>query len=101
MFEEVKEEIRTAICGFDQIIDAHEHLAPETDRLAMTPDVCFLFSHYLIGSLLAAGAAADDEDPGWHGGNLREYLLDTSIPFREAVGEDRPLSSGRAVHGLR
>ncbi len=82
MFEEVKEELRTAICGFDQIIDAHEHLAPESERLAMTPDVCFLFSHYLIGSLLAAGAAAEEKQDV-HGGNLRGFLMDTSIPFEK------------------
>ena len=38
-----------------EVIDAHEHLPPESVRLATKVDVLTLFSHYTRGDLLAAG----------------------------------------------
>jgi hypothetical protein len=84
MFEAVRNEVHDAIRGFDQIIDAHEHLPPEKDRLAMEPDACFLFSHYLIGTLQAAGCTPGDR------GDLRTFLLDTSIPFEDRWAKIEP-----------
>jgi len=82
MADTVKSEILEAIRGFEQIIDGHEHLAPERDRLAMEPDVCFLFSHYLTGTLHAAGFHLGDGKV-LSRGEVRAFLLDTSKPVEE------------------
>ncbi|MBC7287455.1 MAG: amidohydrolase family protein [Armatimonadetes bacterium] len=82
MFEEAKNEILQAIRSFESIVDAHEHLAPERDRVAMQPDVCFLFSHYLTGSLHAAGFDLGDGRV-LSRGQVREFLLDASRPVEE------------------
>lgn len=41
-----------------EIIDSHEHLPPETERLAKPPDFSLLFSHYCPSDLEAAGIPA-------------------------------------------
>ena len=41
--------------GEIEIIDAHEHLPPERERLKLRVDVCFLFSHYTRNDLISAG----------------------------------------------
>jgi len=38
-----------------EIIDSHEHLPPERDRIASEPDFSLLFSHYCKSDLLSAG----------------------------------------------
>lgn len=38
-----------------EIIDAHEHLPPESERLKLKVDVCSLFSHYTRNDLISAG----------------------------------------------
>ncbi len=43
-----------------EIIDAHEHLGPEAERLAVKVDVLTLFGHYTRGDLAAAGMSEDD-----------------------------------------
>lgn len=80
--QEIKDELLEAIRGLDWVVDAHEHLAPERDRLNMEPDVCFLFAHYLTGSLHAAGFEAGDGRV-MNRGQVREFLLDTSRPVEE------------------
>ena len=50
-----------AISQFE-IIDAHEHLAPEADRLAKQVDVFTLFSHYTGPDFVLAGMARADYD---------------------------------------
>lgn len=80
MSEKTKEEILLAIRTFEHIVDAHEHLAPERDRLAMKPDVCFLFSHYLTGTLSSAGFTVKEK---LNRGRVREFLLDTRRPVEE------------------
>lgn len=44
------------------IIDAHEHLRPESQRTAMKVDVFILFSHYTRVDLLAAGMKPEKYD---------------------------------------
>jgi predicted TIM-barrel fold metal-dependent hydrolase len=41
--------------GEIEIIDAHEHLPPERERLKLRVDICFLFSHYTRSDLISAG----------------------------------------------
>ncbi len=43
-----------------EIIDCHEHLSPETDRLNTDVDVFTLFSHYTSADLRVAGMSQDD-----------------------------------------
>ena len=38
-----------------EIVDTHEHLPAEKDRIAQKPDFSLMFSHYCRGDLLAAG----------------------------------------------
>ena len=45
-----------------EIIDCHEHLAPESDRLDRDVDVFTLFSHYTRGDLTVAGMSQADYD---------------------------------------
>jgi glucuronate isomerase len=42
------------------IVNTHEHILAETDRLKAPPDPFLLVGHYLINDLVAAGLAADD-----------------------------------------
>ena len=43
-----------------EIIDCHEHLAPESNRLGRQVDVFTLFAHYTSGDLAVAGMSAED-----------------------------------------
>lgn len=43
-----------------EIIDSHEHLPSEAQRLATKPDFSLLFSHYCRGDLFAAGMSLAD-----------------------------------------
>ena len=42
------------------VIDSHEHLPAEKDRVAQDVDFFTLFSHYCVDDLTAAGMPADD-----------------------------------------
>lgn len=44
------------------IVDAHEHLRPETARLQKRPDVMWLFHQYAGADLLSAGMSKADHD---------------------------------------
>ncbi len=44
------------------VIDAHEHLPPEKERIKRNVDVFTLFSHYTKGDLLRAGMKKQDYD---------------------------------------
>jgi predicted TIM-barrel fold metal-dependent hydrolase len=48
---------QTLVSALEQmeIIDAHEHLVPEEDRVKMPVDVFTLFAHYTYGDLRSAG----------------------------------------------
>jgi predicted TIM-barrel fold metal-dependent hydrolase len=43
-----------------EIVDSHEHLPPEADRVSQTKDFSMFFSHYCHGDLLAAGMPPKD-----------------------------------------
>ncbi len=87
--ENAFQSVRAAIDQFEAIVDAHEHLAPERDRLQLKPDVCFLFSHYLTGSLHAAGFHTGDGRV-LSRGEIREFLLDTARPVEERFAALEP-----------
>lgn len=55
------EELMDAMADIE-IIDAHEHLPPERERLKIKVDVCFLFSHYTRNDLISAGMSSRDYD---------------------------------------
>ncbi len=55
------------------VIDAHEHLIAESDRVNQSVDILTLFSHYNICDLGAAGMPID----------LRNKLQDTTIPLEQ------------------
>jgi len=56
-----------------EIIDAHEHLPPESERLKLKVDVCFLFSHYTRNDLISAGMTSTEY----------ERMLNPEIPLDE------------------
>lgn len=66
----IREKLIEAMAQFE-IIDAHEHLGPEEDRVATEVDVFTLFSHYMRGDLAAAGMGAE----------VYQSLSDQSIPL--------------------
>src|SRR3990172_11474333 len=43
-----------------EIVDSHEHLPAESERIAKCPDFSLLFSHYCQSDLLAAGMPQRD-----------------------------------------
>ncbi len=55
------------------VIDAHEHLPPESDRIAMDVDVLTLFSHYTQTDLESAGMTQEQYD----------WLQDASVALDE------------------
>jgi len=57
--DEIRHELIEALAGFE-IIDAHEHLGPEKDRLAASVDVFTLFSHYTHYDLVVAGMSQEE-----------------------------------------
>jgi len=56
--DEIAQAIRAEIEKFT-IIDAHEHLPAEKDRLKTAPDAITMYSHYCKGDLAAAGMKPD------------------------------------------
>ncbi|HOJ33182.1 MAG TPA: amidohydrolase family protein [Candidatus Hydrogenedentes bacterium] len=56
-----------------EIIDAHEHLGPESARIAAEVDVFTFFAHYTRGDLLVAGMPED----------VYKKLFDRSVPLDE------------------
>ncbi len=63
-----------------EIIDCHEHLAPERDRLATPVDVFTLFSHYTSADLRVAGMSQD----------AYRSLFDQDIPLDQRWATFRP-----------
>ena len=62
------------------IIDAHEHLPPESARTGATVDALWLFGHYTRTDLVCAGMAADDY----------QRLTDPAIPLKKRWRMFRP-----------
>jgi predicted TIM-barrel fold metal-dependent hydrolase len=56
-----------------EIVDAHEHLPPEKERVSRKVDLFTLFSHYTHADLIAAGMKRENYD----------RILDTSVPLDE------------------
>ncbi len=69
---EIEKSLMQAMAEFE-IVDAHEHLGPERDRLAAAVDVFTLFSHYTRGDLAVAGMSAEDY----------QSLSDQNIPLEQ------------------
>jgi predicted TIM-barrel fold metal-dependent hydrolase len=63
-----------------EIIDCHEHLGPERNRVATPVDVFTLFSHYTSGDLRVAGMSQADY----------QSLSDQSIPLQTRWATFRP-----------
>jgi len=56
---ELEQDLVAAMAEFE-IIDAHEHLGPEANRVAADVDVFTLFSHYTHADLIVAGMSEAD-----------------------------------------
>jgi glucuronate isomerase len=57
------------------LVDTHEHLQPEPDRLSVSQDPLRLFLHYVADDLSSAGITLDE----W------EKVVDPSRPWEERV----------------
>lgn len=62
------------------IVDAHEHLGPERERLETKVDALHLFSHYCRTDLICAGMTPEQYDA----------LIDVSIPLERRWASFRP-----------
>ncbi|HOX38458.1 MAG TPA: amidohydrolase family protein [Candidatus Brocadiia bacterium] len=78
-YTKTEEKLMSAMSEMD-IIDCHEHLPPEEDRLKSPQDVFTLFSHYTRHDLFSAGL------------DQKEYekLYDYSIPIEERWKKFKP-----------
>ncbi len=65
--------------GSLEIIDAHEHLAPEPDRVGMPVDALTLVGMYNYVDLQNAGMPRIDGEGLW----ARNYMIDASVPLEE------------------
>ncbi len=72
MKEKLKEKLMEEIDKFE-IIDAHEHLEPEEERIKEKLDVFALFSHYTKWDLFRAGMKPEEY----------ERLFDRTVPIEE------------------
>jgi len=71
-FREVYEWLMSEFEGFT-IIDAHEHLPPERERVSRRVDVFTLFTHYTSTDLITAGMSREDY----------EKIIDPEQPLEE------------------
>lgn len=78
LYAELLEELNTL-----PVIDAHEHLPTEPDRLALPCDFYSLFQHYCAADLVAAGATQADMD----------FFADREHPLEERWRRFRPFLS--------
>jgi len=70
----IKEYLFSELEGID-IVDTHEHLAPEKERVKLKVDVCTLFSHYTRNDFISAGMKVEDY----------ECMINTELPLDERV----------------
>lgn len=77
-----------------EIIDAHEHLGPEGNRLAMEVDVFTLFAHYTRGDLAVAGMGEAEYQSLYNQAIPLERRWQTFAPYWERI---RWTSYSRAV----
>lgn len=90
--------LRRAI-GTIPLVDSHEHLLPEPERLALRPDLFLLASHYLANDMVSAGSPEPepktwaDFEPWWRVSRYTGYGQALRIAIRDIYGfED--LSAG-------
>jgi predicted TIM-barrel fold metal-dependent hydrolase len=76
------------------VIDAHEHLPPEPDRLRQPVDALTLFSHYCRGDLVASGLSHEQVGYIFSDAPLAERWA----AFRPAYGLIRNTAYARAAH---
>ncbi len=83
-----------------EIIDCHEHLPPESERLASPQDVFTLVSHYIRHDLHSAGMDADQADtaPFSPDRPVLQSLFDYDIPLEKRWRTLRPYWE-RVRHG--
>ena len=70
--------------SYIDIIDAHEHLEPERERIKLKLDVCNLFSHYTKYDLLSAGMTEEEYNQMINPGlplDKRYSLLKKYLPY--------------------
>jgi len=70
--------------SYIDIIDAHEHLEPEKERIKLKLDVCNLFSHYTKYDLLSAGMTEEEYNQMINPGlplDKRYSLLKKYLPY--------------------
>jgi glucuronate isomerase len=87
------------------IVNTHEHILAEADRLKAPPDPFLLVGHYLINDLVAAGLPADDAvkladatapiearfalfEPWWKAARFTGYAEAFRIALRDLYGVD-------------
>ena len=78
-----------------EIVDSHEHLPPEPDRLAQTPDFSLFFSHYCRSDLLAAGMGEKEADRFYDPGTPLDEKWKLFAPFYSLIEDG---SYCRAAH---
>ena len=90
-FTKTETRLMEAMSSMD-VIDCHEHLPPEQDRLAAPQDVFTLFSHYTRHDLLSAGMdrSSDDVSPWSPDRPAYNSLFDTKIPLEKRWETFRP-----------
>lgn len=85
--------LRTAIESIP-LVDSHEHLLPEPERLALKPTLFTLASHYLANDLVSAGAPSAEPktwaefEPWWQMCRYTGYGQALRIAVRDIYGVD-------------
>ncbi len=99
-----------------ELVDTHEHIPPEADRLAKPCDFFSLASHYVMGDLVSAGLSASDLaiinnrsatladrwnafEPYWKHARYSGYSQALRITVRDIYGvEDISLATLPKIH---
>ncbi|MGJ5817311.1 amidohydrolase family protein [Paludibaculum fermentans] len=74
------------------LVDSHEHLLPEQERLELKPDLFLLASHYLNNDMVSAGMPAAgpktwaEFEPWWQVSKFTGYGQALSIAIRDIYG---------------
>jgi len=81
--------------GQMEIVDCHEHLPPEKDRVAQDVDFSLFFSHYCRGDLLAAGMPPAEVEAFFKPDTAAEVKWRSFEPFYQRIQDG---SYCRAAH---
>ncbi|QOY90101.1 amidohydrolase family protein [Paludibaculum fermentans] len=74
------------------LVDSHEHLLPESERLELKPDLFLLASHYLNSDMVSAGMPTPtpktwaEFEPWWQVSRFTGYGQALSIAIRDIYG---------------